>query len=324
MADRTKFNGLVALLSNSIDYAGIFPPAELPLEEAFALAAGFRRRATHPWLLAKSVLPLSDILGTTPQQQFQLGSDGALVLFAALACGPKPKRAIEEVISEDLAAIQAFNDQFQVGPMPMKITCVESKLILDALKNPAQAIDALDRVFALIQKSKVAREISWFFEVQTEGLERGVLNSVAAEIAADSGLLNVGLKVRTGGQRVPDVDELSTFIDVCRSQSLKLKATQGLHHPFTHGSQFGFINLMTAVTLAYAEGAAFDSAKIADCLGETDKKQFSFSSTSMSWKGHSLSLKAIESARLQHQLCFGSCSLDEPDEYLTELVTVQD
>jgi hypothetical protein len=45
------------LLRESIDYAGLFPPARLPLEEAFD---NYLRYRTEPeaWMLARFVIPV--------------------------------------------------------------------------------------------------------------------------------------------------------------------------------------------------------------------------------------------------------------------------
>jgi hypothetical protein len=59
-----------ALLSNVIDYAGNFPPAALPLDEAMNRAATFRKTARHPWLMGRLTSKWSDIKTFHPPRLF--------------------------------------------------------------------------------------------------------------------------------------------------------------------------------------------------------------------------------------------------------------
>jgi hypothetical protein len=52
--------GLRALLCNLIDYAGMFPPASLPREEAIA-RYGRHRRAEHAWMLGRFVISAEQV-----------------------------------------------------------------------------------------------------------------------------------------------------------------------------------------------------------------------------------------------------------------------
>ena len=50
--------GLRALLERIIDYAGLFPPAKLPLDDAIKNYARYRRDA-EAWMLGRFVIPAS-------------------------------------------------------------------------------------------------------------------------------------------------------------------------------------------------------------------------------------------------------------------------
>jgi hypothetical protein len=140
---------------------------------------------------------------------------------------------------------------------------------------------------------------------------------VEALDATDSNESSLGLKFRTGGKVVPNPKQLSRAISYCRNGQLKFKATQGLHSALTHGNDFGFVNLMASLSLAYALGSeSFGADKIEECLTDEKKSNFKFTPQSFHWKNFSLSLEELESARRIHAGCFGSCSLKEPDESL--------
>lgn len=130
-------------------------------------------------------------------------------------------------------------------------------------------------------------------------------------------VINPALKIRTGGKYVPRPEQLSKAIDECAGFGIKFKATQGLHHPITSTEDFGFINLFAALSFAYSLGSdQFTDADIQSCLSCQDPKSFVFEENQFIWNGKSLTVDEIESARKIHAACFGSCSLDEPDEFL--------
>jgi hypothetical protein len=53
-------------------------------------------------------------------------------------------------------------------------------------------------------------------------------------------------KIRCGGEKVPTVEELATFIRTCRRHAVPFKATAGLHHPVRRDGEHGFLNLLAA------------------------------------------------------------------------------
>jgi hypothetical protein len=53
-------------------------------------------------------------------------------------------------------------------------------------------------------------------------------------------------KVRCGGESVPSVADLATFIRACRDADVPFKATAGLHHALRTADEHGFLNLLAA------------------------------------------------------------------------------
>ncbi|EQB94158.1 hypothetical protein GA8_18680 [Geobacillus sp. A8] len=54
--DYSKINGVKALMENLIDYAGLFPPASLPLEKAIVNHSGYLK-IQDSWILNLFVIP---------------------------------------------------------------------------------------------------------------------------------------------------------------------------------------------------------------------------------------------------------------------------
>src|SRR5579871_4947635 len=80
--DRRMSASLRALLAGVIDYAGLFPPAKLPLDRAVRHYARYR---TEPegWMLGRFVCPASRLMELAPYHD-ELFRDGPPVLLAAL------------------------------------------------------------------------------------------------------------------------------------------------------------------------------------------------------------------------------------------------
>ena len=128
-----------------------------------------------------------------------------------------------------------------------------------------------------------------------------------------------GLKFRTGGKETPTPEQLAGAVATCTKYGMKFKATQGLHHPVTDANGYGFVNLFAALAFSQALGEEnFPEAEIVRLLGEKSKGAFVFSKDSLKWKSFEISTEMIEEARRVHAGTFGSCSIDEPDEFLAQ------
>ncbi|NDD05801.1 MAG: hypothetical protein EB078_12930, partial [Proteobacteria bacterium] len=61
------YSGKHSLLSGTIDYAGMFPPASLDLASTLKRAATFRNDGIHPWLMNRVVLALPEFKKLSPR-----------------------------------------------------------------------------------------------------------------------------------------------------------------------------------------------------------------------------------------------------------------
>ncbi|NDC26052.1 MAG: hypothetical protein EBZ49_18235, partial [Proteobacteria bacterium] len=67
------YSGKHSLLSGTIDYAGMFPPASLDLASTLKRAATFRNDGIHPWLMNRVVLALPEFKKLSPRFLFECG-----------------------------------------------------------------------------------------------------------------------------------------------------------------------------------------------------------------------------------------------------------
>jgi hypothetical protein len=116
-------------------------------------------------------------------------------------------------------------------------------------------------------------------------------------------------KIRCGGARVPQVEELAEFVRRCRDEGVLFKATAGLHHAYpTAGGEHGFLNLLAAVVFGDEEEA----------LGE-GAGAFELDADSFRWRGREASAQQLAEIRASLFHSIGSCSFFEPVGELEEL-----
>ena len=269
------------LLEHIIDYAGTFPPASLPLNDALANYAR-ERRGPEAWLLGRLVVPassLDELEGSLQNagDEYQLS-----VILGADA-------------SAQLARVRAFNER-QAGRA--RVASVEF--------SPAPPADVAGLM------SDVDSTLEAFFETPLDSHLDLRLDAVAAAGAA--------AKVRTGGttaSAIPTPALVADFLHACAQRDLSFKATAGLHHairscyPLTYepdsatSVMHGFLNVAVAAALAKT-GAAHDD--VSDALREPSTKRLT------------AALSQDLAGTRQFFRSFGSCSFREPADELAALM----
>jgi hypothetical protein len=116
-------------------------------------------------------------------------------------------------------------------------------------------------------------------------------------------------KVRCGGRSVPGVPELAAFVRRCRELGVAFKATAGLHHPIGSREEHGFLNLLAAAVFGEEEAV----------LADDDPRAFRLDDDVFAWREHAADASALRRVRERLFVGFGSCSVQEPVDDLTEL-----
>ncbi|MCB0417340.1 MAG: hypothetical protein KDD39_06795, partial [Bdellovibrionales bacterium] len=209
-------------------------------------------------------------------------------------------------VAIELQALKAWNQTGEVASVRHLVVSYESKLFMNSFD--AAVLDALA---SHLNQSGLYP----YFEIGFESDWEQRLHALCKALGKVS-FLRAGIKVRTGGQQPPTSEMLSTCVQACATYRLRFKATQGLHHPVSSESEFGFINLFSALSLAFS--ANLKHAEIRACLDERKPEAFQFQGDKFSWNGIELGISELTAARAQHGGCFGSCSIDEPDQFLAE------
>jgi hypothetical protein len=298
---------LRALLARAIDYAGLFPPANLSLQPALGNHAEYVR-LPDAWMLGAFILPVAEF-DAAARYFSQFDREHALRISAL---GPRTETpaAFVQALSAAKETIDAFSK-----------TC-GSIASIEQLEMPLPAeLDAelLGEARSVLAHSK----LNAFWEAPAKAARRAIM-LIAESNAADS-RRKFGFKLRTGGvtaEAFPSSLEIAAALVAATKQRVPVKFTAGLHHPVRlfHESvqtkMHGFLNVLGAGVLAAEH--SWTEEQTAEMLDDELAASFSFHDESFSWRDWKISTERIlELRKLVTSL--GSCSFDEPREDLRTL-----
>lgn len=313
-------NSLRALLEGLIDYAGIFPPAGLPVAEAVRNFAHYRGEP-DAWMLARFVFPARRLPELDGFAATLFTAETPLAVSALGTSGEDANSALS-ALGDDLAAIHAFRDQHRERVV---VDAIETRLpsSLASASDPAALRAYLVAADDAIQAGSPA-PVTVFHETPLAADWSAQIPRVAGALAAAG--CAAGFKLRTGGLEAsafPSSLQVATMIDACRRAGVAFKATAGLHHPLRHLNaalethMHGFLNVFGGAALAAAHD--LDAAALARILAEEDPAAFRFDGDTLGWRELSAPVTAVIEARRTLAISFGSCSFDEPREDLAAL-----
>jgi hypothetical protein len=285
------------LFSSIVDYAGLFPPAKLTMEEAIANYARYQNTCHH-WMLGNFVLPVSRI-NEFEQLFLKLPIEGSETRQWRLSV------IISQEVESAIAKIQALNDN--------------PKIAIASLEFPLLSLSEIDQVFP-----DLPADIEVFFEIPYHGDFKSYLTLLQRS--------GTSAKIRTGGlsaEAFPTISQLYGFILACAEAQVAFKATAGLHHPLPgkypltyepdsiNAMMHGFLNVAVLAALVYWQKITAQEALV--ILQESNIESFQVSADSIVWKDRRLDIWELQKARQSFFRCFGSCSFQEPIESLQNL-----
>jgi hypothetical protein len=321
---------LRALLSEIIDYAGLFPPAKLPLEQALRNYADYRQGPDR-WMLGRFICPAARLSELAPFQE-GLFQTGAPFVFSALGRGGNSAAEFLSGLQADLEAVTAFRERH--GPRVV-VDVFEVRLPAElTAPNTARALAGLLASATEMLEAYGPPPITPFYEAALAADWQEALATVLG-VLANGNQYGSGprqdyrpavLKLRCGGleaSAVPSVAQLAHVVTACRSLAVPLKATAGLHHPVRHFDNalqtrlHGFLNVFGAAVLAHLHH--LDEDKVRQIVADEEASDFRFEDAGFRWNGLEATPEEIDTARRQFAISFGSCSFDEPRQDLRAL-----
>jgi len=292
------------LMSEVLDYAGLFPPASLDMATTIRNYAAIRE-GPEAWMLARIIVPVSRLAEFEQHASKQLPVNGPELHDRAWVISAITVPAGDPAFERDLEAIGAFNER-HASPGA-------GGAVIDAIELRVSDADALEKAL-----DAMPADVYPWFELPIDRDVRGLVAALAD--------MDAGAKVRTGGVDAaahPAPAALARFIEACHLARVPFKATAGLHHairqfvPSVGAHQFGFLNVFLGAALAWHD--RIDATELVEVLSDEQTPHFTLDEGVAAWCDHRLAITEIETARDRFVRSFGSCSFDEPLEELRGL-----
>ena len=297
MNDLHPKKSIRALLTGIIDYAGLFPPAQLAMPKAVSNYAAYKT-SDYRWMLGRFVVPA-----------------GKLAEFAENArdfsAKTKEDWRLSVLASDDIYATVHQVADFNAANAP-RIVCDSLEVKVETSYQIKEIADA------------VPTGLTTYFEIP--------IDHSLADLISTLAIYGQRAKIRTGGltaEAFPTVEQIARFMRVCLAANVPFKATAGLHHPLRcvkpltyeadapEGTMNGFLNAFLAVAFLRQ---GYQSKLIHELLRDTRADNFLFDNNGVLWRQeHFLNTVQIENMRTRSAVSFGSCSFVEPVEDLQEI-----
>ncbi len=276
-------------LEGFIDYAGLFPPANLDMDSTVKNWHNYMQ-SDDSWILARLIIPASRL------EEFKQSATGML---------PSPEEQDMWQLSvllppagsaEFASAVQATID-FNVSDCGAVANVVEFK---------ASTASEIDASLELLHD-----DLFPFIELAVNEDPRGLLASLSGAIA--------GAKVRTGGitpELYPTPAQLARFVHSCAVSGQPFKATAGMHHPSKNEnlsvgvSEFGFLSVLQATASASVLGSSVEEVEAILLADTPDLSAFTE--------------EQLEQVRAELFNSLGSCSFKEAREDLRTMGMLKD
>src|SRR5260370_26748745 len=241
---------LGALLTHSIDYAGMFPPCSIPLESALRNQAEYVRHR-DAWMLGTFVLPIG---------KFDAGA-GSVSLFGQehplriSVLGAKTGNADEFIGTLKIAAetIRSFSARHvDLVSIPQLQIPLPQDVDLESLETTGSILKGL--------------ELQAFWETPVDSAEKTV--ALLDEHHSSANGCPLRYKLRTGGvtaDAFPTSSQIARALVAAARARVPIKFTAGLHHPIhqfrdeVKTKMHGFLNVFGAAVLA--TGAEWDEGQ---------------------------------------------------------------
>lgn len=342
-----------------LDYAGIFPPASLELDQAIRNFAMYRNSKEN-WMQSCFIIPAKN-LSELQQYKENLFTQSPPFSFSILGRSAETKDDFISNLNLDLQSMVDFIRFHNTKNSESRYELVKPDLF--EIKLPNYVLDeSEDKIFIflknihdIVKKSQFylllysnERLLRIFFEVPVTDNWLVAIKSVTkaintlnnqirlqlenSNIPSPSVIISYGLKLRTGGvvsTAFPSSEVVAYTIHTTITNKVSLKATAGLHHPIskinTVNKQFVYplnIKMFGFMNIIGAEIFGFQGLsieKIKEIIDDENPNNFVFTESSFKWKNLEATIEEIQYAREKGFISFGSCDFDEPREDLKEL-----
>ncbi len=314
---------LKVFMNELLDYAGMFPPAQLSLEESLKNYAEY---LSHEYedMLGKFVLPANKIDETisflnTHNSFLKVGKRKANFSIILSTC--KNFSDFPSILHKDFQNIKLLSKNFETSLdiLSIEFLPAEDILIANSNKRIEEYLSILFQQFSALNK-----KIEYFCEIPLNDNFNKKINEIFDYNRCNSDN-QVQIKIRTGGvkkDQIPPTKKIAQFISLCAQKKLGIKATAGLHVPIPNFNQevgtvlHGFLNVFSSMMLLYK--GDISEEEIEEIISNYTYEDFKFSQDGLKIRNFLLTNKEIENLRKKYIKSFGTCSFLEPIEHLID------
>jgi hypothetical protein len=320
---------LISFMRGIIDYAGMYPPANLNLADAFRNYCNYLV-SQDEWMMSRFICNIksfedifrkdSDILKMVEN----FSSERWLSFSILINQEPKVKEFLTS-FRKDLESVRKISEMYSGEIVADTFEFKLPSELYGKFGNHAEK-KLLEDINDILNGSGLLRA-RVFVEPPVDDNYKSVFKKLA-EASAESNHKGsrAGFKLRTGGvnqENFPSVEQIAYALDACKQNKIPFKATAGLHHPVRHMNEnaglkmHGFFNVFGAGILHYANSLSENELK--SIVMDEKGASFSFTNDMFSWNDISADNGMVEKARNEFVISFGSCSFDEPREDLNNM-----
>lgn len=297
MRDILPKESVRALLAETIDYAGLFPPSALSMPEAVINYAAYKN-SNYKWMLGRFVVPVSRLDEFSESARDFVSRDAEQWKLSVLG---------GEDIYETVRLIEDFNHAHA------------PRVVCDALEVKANTSFLINKI-----AEAVPPNLKTYFEIP--------LREDLADLFSTLAIKKQRAKIRTGGvtsDAFPTAAQITRFMSVCLAANIPFKATAGLHHPIRCQKPLtyekdapedimnGFLNVFLAAGFLRQK---YKRSTVHKLLEDEQAENFTFEDDGVLWRQkHFISTAQLKVLREKNIISFGSCSFDEPIEDLQEI-----
>lgn len=299
-----------SFLTNLVDYAGLFPPSQLPLTQAVENYRNYQLD-NDAWMLGRFIIPAKRLVELSPYTC--LFSEQMPLSISAIGERSTDFNSGIKVLQSDVETITAFCNEHG------------KKVIVDVIEIPLPPM--LPTYQFLKEIGELTNNLHAFCEMTLPLNEQWCdqLLKTLDEISSynSKSKTKFGMKLRTGGVSAvafPTPIQVATALVGCYERNIPMKFTAGLHHPIrmyrgeVEAKMHGFINLFTAGMLVQTH--RLDIKTTAEVLSDEYPSSFHFTEKGLFWNKYFVSNVQIKEIRNESLCSYGSCSFHEPREGL--------
>lgn len=304
------------LFRSLVDYAGLFPPAALPLRESVQNYVTYIGGCDSP-MMGRLILPVTQMQAAEDLlRKMRLPHSVPVSCLIARSVTVVESRAR---LGEATGIISVFRDDPKAVIDPQVIEMALPEEVSDGISE-LELGGYIHQLQASMDNADL--NVPFFLEPVLSGDTLSLADSLTAVLDAHNHAgyePYLGWKLRCGGlskDAFPSSETLSRFIIAAARHAIPLKATAGLHHPYpvvdpvTGARMHGFVNLIAAMACAIQYPS--DRQPVVDILNEDDPSAFLIGDLGLHWRDHMFSIDLLQNVRTDGLTSFGSCSFDEP------------